>query len=115
MVEKSALYPVAAFDARNRLRGEAMLAEHRVLEGLVLEVRETESPVRAVEAANALRVLFEVHLAKENDLLLPLIAADPAVLRATILTGMHELLGADDDQVQHHTTGSHGADGPVLS
>ena len=94
--EESTLYPAAASQERARLLVESMLAEHRVLESLVAEVRASENPVRAAAAANALRVLFDVHLAKENDLLLPLIAADPSVSLATILTGMHELLGADD-------------------
>ena len=100
--EESALYPAAASEERARLLVESMLAEHRVLESLVAEVRASENPVRAAAAANALRVLFDVHLAKENDLLLPLIAADPSVSLATILTGMHELLGADEQHVREN-------------
>ena len=100
--EESTMYPAAASDERARLLVEAMVAEHRVLEGLVAEVRGAEVPVRAAAAANALRVLFDVHLAKENDLLLPLLAADPAVSLATLLTGMHELLGAGDVHAHEH-------------
>ena len=103
MAEESTLYPAAASHERARLLVESMLAEHRVLESLVAEVRATESPVRAAAAANALRVLFDVHLAKENDLLLPLIAADPSVSLATILTGMRELLGADEQHVRENS------------
>lgn len=97
--EESTLYPAAMSDQRARLPVESMLAEHRVLEALVSELRATENPVRAAAAGNALRVLFDVHLAKENDLLLPLIAADPSVSLATILTGLHELLGAADQHI----------------
>ena len=51
-------------------------------------------------AAYALRVVFDSHLAKENDLVLPVVAADPLTSLAGILHGMHELLGgkADDEQ-----------------
>ena len=98
--EESTLYPAAMSDQRARLLVESMLAEHRVLEALVSELRATENPVRAAAGANALRVLFDVHLAKENDLLLPRIAADPSVSLTKILTGMHELLGADEQHVR---------------
>ena len=52
-------------------------------------------PVRAAATGYALQVLFEAHLTKENDLVLPVVAADPAVSLAEILAGMHELLGQD--------------------
>ena len=91
--EEGSLYPAAAASERARLLVEAMVAEHRVLEGLVEEIRTAEGPVRAAAAGNALRVLFEVHLTKENDLILPLVAADPNVSVSEILAGMHELLG----------------------
>ncbi|MGZ4554111.1 MAG: hemerythrin domain-containing protein [Mycobacteriaceae bacterium] len=91
--EEGSLYPAAAAYERARLLVEAMVAEHRVLEGLVEEIRTAEGPVRAAAAGNALRVLFEVHLTKENDLILPLVAADPNVSVKEILAGMHELLG----------------------
>lgn len=94
--EEESLYPAAAAMEPARLLVEAMVAEHRVLEGLVEQVRTTPGPVRAAAAGNALRVLFEVHLAKENDLILPLIAADPSVSLSNILAGMHQLLGLDD-------------------
>ena len=77
--EEGSLYPAAAACERARLLVEAMVAEHRVLEGLVEEIRTAVRPVRAAAAGNALRVLFEVHLTKENDLILPLVAADPNV------------------------------------
>ena len=92
--EEGSLYPAAATYEPARLLVEAMVAEHRVLvEGLVEEIRTAEGPVRAAAAGNALRVLFEVHLTKENDLILPLVAADPNVSVSEILADMHELLG----------------------
>jgi uncharacterized protein (DUF2249 family)/iron-sulfur cluster repair protein YtfE (RIC family) len=95
--EEATLYPAAASDQRAGLLVEAMLAEHRVLLGLVEDVRATDSPVGAAATATALRVLFDVHLAKENDLILPLVAADPGVSLSAILAGMHQLLGAGEE------------------
>ena len=92
--EEATLYPAAASDPRAGLLVEAMLAEHRVLQGLVEDVRAPDGPVGAAATATALRVLFDVHLAKENDLILPLVAADPGVSLSAILAGMHQLLGA---------------------
>lgn len=91
--EEEALYPAAAHDVRATLLVESMIAEHRMLRLLVDEVAATTRPVVAAALAMALRVLFDVHLAKENELILPLLAADPQVSLARILSGMHELLG----------------------
>ena len=96
--EEAALYPVAATDDRARLLVEAMIAEHRVLERLVGDLRDGLDPVPAAATATAVRVLFDVHLAKENDLILPLIAGDPARSLAAALAGMHELLGPESHQ-----------------
>ena len=47
----------------------------------------------AAAAARALQVVFESHLAKENELVLPLLVGGPGVSVAGLLGGMHELLG----------------------
>lgn len=91
--EEDALYPAAAAFPQTKLLVEAMIAEHRVLEGLVRDLGEAMEPPRVAATAHALRVLFDTHLAKENDLILPAVAADPAVSLTGILAGMHELLG----------------------
>lgn len=95
--EEEALYPAAARHGRAALLVEAMVAEHGVLKGLVEQVRTSTSPVGAAAAAHALRVLFESHLGKENDLVLPLVAADPGTSLAGLLEGMHALLGGEHD------------------
>ena len=91
--EEDALYPAAGALPQTKLLVEAMIAEHRVLEGLVRDLGEATEPPRVAAAAHALRVLFDAHLAKENDVILPAVAADPAVSLTGILAGMHELLG----------------------
>jgi uncharacterized protein (DUF2249 family) len=95
--EEQALYPAAAASDRLRLLVEAMVAEHRVLAGLVEELRAAPEPALAAASGHALRVLFDTHLAKENDLVLPVVAADPAVSLSGVLAGMHELLGEDEE------------------
>lgn len=99
--EERALYPAAAQDTRAKLLVESMIAEHRMLRLLVDEVAATTRPVVAAALAMSLRVLFDVHLAKENELILPLVAADPQVSLARILDGMHELLGHSEQGCGH--------------
>jgi uncharacterized protein (DUF2249 family) len=70
-----------------------MLSEHALLGNLVREVATAGFPVEAAAAARALVVTFESHLAKENNLVLPLLAADPVVSVAEMLEGMHETPG----------------------
>jgi uncharacterized protein (DUF2249 family) len=93
IAEEHAIYPAAASSDRLRLLVDAMVTEHRVLADLVEEIVVADEPARAAAAGHALRVLFETHLAKENDLVLPAVAADPAVSLAGLLDGMPELLG----------------------
>lgn len=108
--EEKALYPAARATTEGRLLVEAMLEEHRLITGLVRKVDEAAGePVRAAAAASALRAVFESHLAKENDLVLPLLAATPGVSLAELLGGMHEILGeAADGEQAEGGCGGHG-------
>jgi uncharacterized protein (DUF2249 family) len=100
LAEEKAMYPVAQARIEGRLLVEGMLAEHAVIVALVAELADAGDPVRAAVAARALQSVFESHLAKENDLVLPLLVGAPDVSLAAVLEGMHELLGAADDA--HH-------------
>lgn len=91
--EEATLYRAAAGSERARLLVEGMVAEHRVIVELVDEIDTASEPGRACAAAYALRVLFDAHLAKENDLLLPVVAAEPGINLAEVLGEIHELLG----------------------
>ncbi|MFI1561560.1 DUF2249 domain-containing protein [Streptomyces sp. NPDC020490] len=93
LAEESALYPAAHGTVEARLLIDGMLAEHRRITDLVDALRTAPSPARAASDARALQVLFEEHLDKENELVLPLIAASPDISLAELLGGMHELLG----------------------
>ncbi|MBX6357618.1 MAG: hemerythrin domain-containing protein, partial [Micromonosporaceae bacterium] len=91
--EEAALYPPAAALPDGRLLVEGMVNEHRSLSDLVAELANAGSLIRAAATARALAALFAVHLAKENDLVLPLLVATPEVSLTQILSGMHEVLG----------------------
>ena len=107
--EEQALYPAAARSERAGLLIEGMLAEHRAIAQLVGEVTTVADPVRAAASGYALQVLFDVHLAKENELVLPVVAADPASSLADVLAGMHELLGGQEESGTQPAVSAHGA------
>lgn len=96
--EEATLYPAAATDPHTRLLVEGMTSEHRVLESLADNLRHADSPVNAAAQAEALRVLFAVHVTKENNLILPVVAASPALSLTDILAGMRELVGTGHDR-----------------
>lgn len=95
LAEEKAMYPAAHAESEGRLLVDGMLDEHEVITGLVKELATSTDMVRAAAAAMALQVVFENHLAKENQLVLPLLTMSPDVSVAELLGGMHELLGAD--------------------
>ncbi len=93
LAEEATLYPAGIEQAGCRLLVTAMLAEHQVILGLVDELTGAGDTVSTAAAARALRAIFESHLAKENDQLLPVLLAAPGVSVAALLEGMHEALG----------------------
>ena len=90
--EEEALYP-AGDTGTTALLVRAMRDEHRNLVAHVAELKEAVDGVEAATSASAILALFESHLSKENDLLLPALAADPGVSLGELLGGMHELVG----------------------
>lgn len=94
--EEQALYPAARGRDEGRLLVEGMLAEHTLLAGLVEEIAGTTQPVRAAASAAALRAVFDSHVTKENELLLPLLVGASDVSVAELLAGMHDQLGSGD-------------------
>ena len=96
LAEEQAMYPKAHEDPRARLLVDAMLAEHRDIVELVEGIRQATGPVRAAAKAQALRSLFESHLVKENEQILPLLAESSEVSLADLLGDMHELIGGHE-------------------
>jgi hypothetical protein len=90
--EEAALYP-AGDSGLTALLVRAMREEHRGLIGQVDRLRGADESVAAASVATAILALFESHLWKENDLLLPALVADPNVSLDALLRGMHELVG----------------------
>jgi uncharacterized protein (DUF2249 family) len=100
VAEEQALYGPAADLAATRLLISGMLAEHRLLVSLIADLALASGPSQAATTAIAAQAVFTVHLSKENDLLLP--ALDQAGLNlASILNGMHEILGHPPDDAAH--------------
>jgi len=91
--EEAVLYPAAAAQPDGRLLVDGMMSEHQAITTLVTELQAASTPVGAAAAARALSALFAVHLAKENELILPLLLEAEQVSLAGLLDGMHALLG----------------------
>lgn len=90
--EEQALYP-AGDSGITALLVRAMRDEHRNLIAHVSELREATDAVTVATTAAAILALFESHLTKENDLLLPALLADAQVSVGSLLAGMHQLVG----------------------
>lgn len=96
LAEEKSMYPAAQATVEGKLLVQAMLDEHRAIIDLVSEVEEATDAVRAAAAGRAVKALFDVHLAKENERVIPLLAGTAGVSVADILDQMHESLSADD-------------------
>lgn len=77
--EEATIYRRAITSPTARSLVEGLVAEHRALESLVQEVRESSSPVRAAAAARAFVALVAVHHEKDAEILAPALAADPEI------------------------------------
>jgi len=93
LAEERTIYLKAHEDAQARLLVDAMIAEHRVILALVEGIGTAQTPVRAAANAQALLSIFNSHLVKENEQILPLLAFSTEVSLAELLGGMHEILG----------------------
>jgi uncharacterized protein (DUF2249 family)/iron-sulfur cluster repair protein YtfE (RIC family) len=95
IAEEKVMYPVGHGRPETRMLVDAMLAEHAVLIRLVDDLAGATDVVRAGVAAGALLELFQSHLAKENEQLLPVLTGAPDVSLVDVLHEMHELIGAE--------------------
>ena len=93
--EEDAVYPLAAGHDRLAALVESMIGGHLHLRAATLLVEAAPDGPRAVGAAQALATVFALHAAKENDFVLPALAADPAVDLNDVLSRMHALLDTD--------------------
>ncbi|WP_282701762.1 hemerythrin domain-containing protein [Streptomyces sp. CC219B] len=93
--EEAALYPAARALPDARLLIVSLVAEHRCLAALVDALRTAATATDAAADARALQVLFEEHTAKENGLVLPLLAMAPGVSLTALLAELHDRLGRE--------------------
>ncbi|GIH81264.1 DUF2249 domain-containing protein [Planobispora longispora] len=97
--EEETLYRVADTLPATRLLVRAMRDEHILLRERVGELEQADTWGEIVAAAAALNALFQAHLNKENELLLPALA-DAGVDLAVLLEGMHEILGESAESAE---------------
>ena len=90
--EEGALYP-AADSGIAAMLVRSMRDEHENLVAHVDDLGNATDGLSAAIIAASCRALFESHLHKENDLLVPALIADPRVSIGDLLAGMHELIG----------------------
>ena len=92
VAEEAALYP-AGDTGLTALLVRAMRDEHKGILANVERLRGAADGLEAVATASAILALFEAHLWKENELLIPALVADPNVSLGELLSGLHELVG----------------------
>ncbi|KAB8190335.1 DUF2249 domain-containing protein [Nonomuraea phyllanthi] len=92
VAEEKTLYAAAAELPATELLVRAMRDEHAALRALVAGLASATTQGEIVSAASALNALFQSHLAKENDVLLPALA-EHGVDLASLLGGEHDVLG----------------------
>lgn len=90
--EEKTLYAAAAGLPATELLVRAMLEEHTTLRELAADLATATTPGEIVSASSALNALFQEHLKKENDVLLPALAAHGVDLES-LLGDAHEILG----------------------
>ncbi|MGH9055076.1 MAG: DUF2249 domain-containing protein [Acidimicrobiales bacterium] len=94
LAEEASVYRAAG--ARADLEGTVaeMMDEHRHLTVLVERLAMSTGPGDAVERADTIGSLFTAHVAKENDLILPVLRDDPEVDLGSLLGEMQRLTEA---------------------
>ena len=91
--EEDVLY-AAATAKELRLLVAGMLFEHETLLALAAELGSARTVVDAAGIARAIREIFVGHVRRENELLLPTLAADPDVDLVALLPVMEERFNA---------------------
>jgi uncharacterized protein (DUF2249 family) len=72
---------------------DTMVSEHAALRELLSELDSAKSPVRVAGAGRALLALLEIHIAKENDIVVPLLSGAADIRLDELLQDMQARLG----------------------
>jgi len=98
VAEEHTLYQAAAAKADLAETVAGMVDEHRKLVSLAERLATAGEGASAVAEAEAIGTLFARHVVKENELVLPPLAADAEVNLAGLLVQMHRLTEAAQDE-----------------
>ena len=98
VAEEHTLYQAAAAKADLAETVAGMVDEHRKLVALAERLATTDDASAAAAEAEAIAALFASHVVKENELVLPPLAADGAVDLAGLLVQMHRLTEAAQEE-----------------
>ncbi|MGC8463664.1 MAG: DUF2249 domain-containing protein [Acidimicrobiales bacterium] len=98
MAEEHTLYQAAARKADLTETVTRMVDEHRRLTAMAERLATADDETTASQAAEAIGTLFAGHVTKENELILPPLAADPDVDVPGLLVQMHRLTEAAQDE-----------------
>ena len=91
VAEEQTIYKVAAEREELAETIAGMVDEHRQLSAHLDRLATADEGAAATEA-KAIEALFREHVAKENELILPVLAADPVVHLGDLLEEMHHSL-----------------------
>lgn len=104
--EEAVLYPAAKELPELETLIRAMSREHTLLGDLVARLQAAVDAPAALAHAGAAQSLFESHVEKENDLVLPALVASPAVSVSRLLSEMAAELATPGGEVETTAAGS---------
>jgi iron-sulfur cluster repair protein YtfE (RIC family) len=87
--EENTFYRAAGETVRGRLLIEAMVSEHSIIRDFVEQIDSGTDRGEVIGWAGALLRVFVGHAALENDLVLPLLVAEPDIDLQDLLHRMH--------------------------
>jgi uncharacterized protein (DUF2249 family) len=94
IAEEDTIYALARELPGLRPLVDAMIADHRTMAELIDDLAGATTPLGASAAAHALRVLFELHVEKDGDYILPAIAESESV---SLADGVAQLQALSDE------------------
>ncbi len=94
VAEEYTIYKIAKDRLGMSMVIDEMTSEHRALADAIAALNRASSGIQAVELSEQLLELFSQHVAKENDLILPRLLAEPEVDLVLVSTEMHGLFEA---------------------
>jgi hypothetical protein len=95
LAEEKTMYAAAADQHALETLVTAMKREHAAIVAAIDALKDAAGPGPIAAAAGAVAALFDVHLEKENELIVPALLDAPDASLAELLTGMHQLLGGE--------------------